>query len=130
MTRDDIFNKVRDVLVDALAVDEDEVTPTASLVGDLGAESIDFLDIVFQLEKAFGVKIGQGELFPEGANITQDPRYVENGLVTADGLAQLKSKLPHVDFDEFAKKPEVARVINVFTVQTIVNFMARKLNVA
>ncbi len=130
MTRDDIFAKVRDVLVDALAVDEDEVTPTASLVGDLGAESIDFLDIVFQLEKAFGVKIGQGELFPEGANITQDPRYVVNGKVTPDGLEQLKSKLPHVDFEEFAKDPEVARVINVFTVQTIVNFMARKVNVA
>ncbi|HPO93348.1 MAG TPA: acyl carrier protein [Phycisphaerales bacterium] len=130
MTRDEIFGKVRDVLVDALAVDEEEVTPNASLVGDLGAESIDFLDIVFQLEKSFNVKIAQGELFPEGANITQDPRYVVDGRVTPDGLAQLKSRLPHVDFTEFAKDPQVGKVINVFTVQTIVNFMARKLNVA
>ncbi|HNB60938.1 MAG TPA: acyl carrier protein [Phycisphaerales bacterium] len=130
MTRDEIFGKVRDVLVDALAVDEEEVTPNASLVGDLGAESIDFLDIVFQLEKSFNVKIAQGELFPEGANITQDPRYVVDGRVTPDGLAQLKGRLPHVDFTEFAKDPQVGKVINVFTVQTIVNFMARKLNVA
>lgn len=130
MTRDDIFGKVRDVLVDALAVDDDEVTPTASLVADLGAESIDFLDIVFQLEKTFNVKIAQGELFPEGANITQDPRFVTDGRVTPDGIAQLQAKLPHVDFSGFAKDPQIAKVINVFTVQTIVNFMARKLGVA
>lgn len=127
MNRDEIFSKVRDVLVEALAVDEDEVTPTASLVGDLGAESIDFLDIVFQLEKTFNIKIGQGELFPEGANITQDPRFVQNGLVTADGIAALSARLPHVDFASFAKDPQVGKVINTFTVDSIVNFLDRKL---
>lgn len=129
-TQEEIYDKIKSSLVDALGVDDDEVTPEATLTGDLGAESIDFLDIVFQLEKAFGVKIAQGELFPEGANITQDPRFVVGGKVTPDGLAQLQAKLPHVDFAEFAKDPEVAKVINVFKVQTIVNFMARKLNVA
>src|SRR5438067_482751 len=84
MTREDIFDKVRDVLVDALAVDEDEVKPTSTLTRDLGAESIDFLDIVFKLEQAFGFKIGQGELFPEG--VTQDPDYVRDGKVTAKGI--------------------------------------------
>lgn len=125
--REEIFSTVRDVLVDALAVDEEEVTPQASLVGDLGAESIDFLDIVFQLEKAFNIKIAQGELFPEGANITQDPRYVADGKVTPDGIAQLRSKLPHVDFAAFERDPRVANVINVFTVDTIVTFIERKL---
>ena len=64
-TRDEIFDKVRSALVDALGVDEDDVTPNATMVGDLGAESIDFLDIVFRLEKAFNIKISRGELFPE-----------------------------------------------------------------
>jgi len=125
MTRDDIFAKVRDVLVDALAVEEEEVTPSASLVGDLGAESIDFLDIVFQLERAFGVKIAQGELFPEG--VAQDPKFVKDGMVTAEGLAGLKSRLPHVDFSTFEKDPRVTNVAKVFTVDTLVNFVEKKL---
>lgn len=125
MTRDEIFSKVRDVLVDALAVDDDEVTPSASLINDLGAESIDFLDIVFKLEQAFGIKIAQGELFPEG--VTQDPRYVKDGMVTAEGLAALRARLPHVDFTAFEKDPRVSKVASLFTVETIVRFIEGKL---
>ncbi len=77
MTRDEIFDKVREVLVDALGVDDDEVTAQATLVNDLEAESIDFLDIAFKLEQAFGFKIAQGELFPEG--VQQNPEYVQAG---------------------------------------------------
>ena len=80
MTRDEIYKKVQGVLVDALGVDEDEVTPTATLRGDLGAESIDFLDIVFRLEKAFGIKIPRGEMFPE--DLFTNAAYVQNGRIT------------------------------------------------
>ncbi len=125
LTRDEIFSKVRDVLVDALAVDEDEVSANASLVGDLGAESIDFLDIVFKLEQAFGFKIGQGELFPE--NVAQDPRYVKEGKVTAEGIAALKSRLPHLDFAKWEQNPEITKVAQLFTVETIVKFVEKKL---
>lgn len=98
-SREDIEADVRDVLVDALGVDEDDVVPTATLKGDLGAESIDYLDIVFRLEKKFSTtekpfKIAQGELFPE--NLMTDPTLVENGKVTAKGLALLKEKVPHL----------------------------------
>jgi acyl carrier protein len=125
MTRDEIFSKVRDVLVDALAVDEDEVTSEARLTSDLGAESIDFLDIVFKLEQAFGFKIAQGELFPE--NVTQDPRYVRDGKVTPEGLTALKARLPHADFSAFEADPQMAKVAEVFTVDTLVNFVQKKL---
>ena len=125
MTRDEIFSKVRDVLVDALAVDDEEVTATASLINDLGAESIDFLDIVFKLEQAFGIKIAQGELFPEG--VTQDPKFVKDGMVTAEGLVAMKAKLPHVDFAGFEKDPRISKVASVFTVDTIVKFVEGKL---
>ncbi len=125
MSRDDIFEKVQGVLVEALGVDDDEVTPEASLAGDLGAESIDFLDIVFQLEQAFGFKIQQGELFPE--NVTQDPDFVQDGLVTAKGLATLKERLPHIDFAALEADPQVTRVAQVFTVDALVNFCERKL---
>lgn len=125
MTRDEIFEKVQETLVDALGVDDDEVTPEAVLTRDLEAESIDFLDIVFKLEQAFGFKIEQGELFPD--NVAQDPDYVQDGLVTPKGIAALKEKLPHVDFSGFEADPQVAKVGDIFTVDAVVNFVERKL---
>lgn len=125
MTRDEIFEKVQGVLVEALGVDEDEVTPDASLAADLGAESIDFLDIVFQLEQAFGFKIQQGELFPE--NVTQDPEFVQDGKVTPKGLTALRERLPHINFSSLEADPQISRVAKVFTVDALVNFCERKL---
>jgi acyl carrier protein len=125
MTRDEIYTKVRDVLVDALAVDEDEVAPDATLTGDLGAESIDFLDIVFKLEQAFGFKITQGELFPE--NVQQDPQFVQDGKVTPKGIATLKERLPHADFTALEKDPQIGKVGEIFTVDSLVRFVERKL---
>ena len=85
-TKDEIYEKIKVALVEALGVDEDEVQPEATLVGDLGAESIDFLDIVFRLEKAFEIKIPRGELFPE--DVLTDPKYVQDGRVTELGLSR------------------------------------------
>jgi acyl carrier protein len=132
LSRDEIYQKVKEVLVDALGVDDDEVTPNATLKGDLGAESIDFLDIVFRLEKAFTTdsskpfKIPRGELFPE--NLLNDPQYVQNGRVTPVGLAELKKRMPHSDFSEFEKDPEVSKMESLFTVDTIVNYLQGKLS--
>ena len=125
MTRDEILAKVRTVLVEALAVDEDEVTPQAVLTRDLGAESIDFLDVVFRLEHAFGFKIGQGELFPE--NVQQDTRFVKDGKVTPEGLVALKQRLPHADFAALELDPKVAKVGEIFTVDSVVRFVEKKL---
>jgi acyl carrier protein len=125
MTRDEIYTKVRDVLVDALAVDEDEVTPQATLTGDLGAESIDFLDIVFKIEQAFGFKIAQGELFPE--NVQNDPEFVRDGKVTPKGIAALKDRMPHADFTALERDPEIGKVGEIFTVDSLVRFVERKL---
>lgn len=125
MTRDEIYAKVKDLLVDALAVDEDEVTPEARLTTDLGAESIDFLDIVFKLQQTFGITIPQGELFPEG--VAQNAEFVKDGRVTASGIAGLKAKLPHVDFSSWEKDPVLKTVASVFTVTTLVNYVERKL---
>jgi len=126
MTRDEIFEKVREVLVDALAVDDDEVTSSASLTRDLGAESIDFLDIGFKLEQAFGFKIEQGELFPD--QVTQDPEFVRDGKVTEKGLAALKEKMPHADFSVLDEDPQVTRVAEIFTVEALVKFVENKLD--
>jgi len=94
-TYDEIFEKVQVTLVDALGVDEEDVTQEATLQGDLGAESIDFLDIVFRLERNFGIKIPRGELFPE--NLVADPEWVSDGKLTGKGMSELKSRLPYAD---------------------------------
>lgn len=125
MSRDEILDKVREVLVDALGVDDDEVTPTATLTTDLGAESIDFLDIVFKLEQAFGFKIEQGELFPD--NVAQDPEFVQDGKVTDKGLKALQERLPHADFSKLADDRRVDNVGEIFTVEALVKFVERKL---
>jgi acyl carrier protein len=123
--KDEIFCSVQEILVDALSVDEDEVTPEATLTGDLGAESIDFLDIVFRLEKTFDIKIPRGELFPE--NLLTDEKYVQNGRFTEEGLAELRSRMPFADLEVFAASPEVKKFSTVFTVQMICNYIESKL---
>lgn len=125
-SRDEIFEKVQETLVDALGVDDDEVTEEATLVDDLGAESIDFLDIVFRLEKNFGIKIPRGELFPE--NLAADASFVDDGKVTAEGIATLKEKMPHADIESFADDPKVENIQSLFTVNMITNFVENKLN--
>jgi acyl carrier protein len=124
-SRDEIFEKVQETLVDALGVDDDEVTEEATLVDDLGAESIDFLDIVFRLEKNFGIKIPRGELFPD--NLAADASFVDDGKVTAEGIATLKEKMPHADIDSFANDPKVENIQSLFTVSMITNFVENKL---
>lgn len=124
-SKSEIFSKVQEALVDALGVDEDEVTPTATLQGDLGAESIDFLDIVFRLEKAFGIKIERGELFPE--DILTNTDYVEEGNVNAAGLAALKERMPFADLTKFAADPNVTNLGKQLTVQDMCNFVEHKL---
>ena len=125
MTQEEVFEKVREVLVEALGVDDDEVVSDATLTGDLGAESIDFLDIVFRLEKAFDIKISQGELFPD--NVLQDPEYVQDGKVTDKGLEELKKRMPHADFSNFENDPDVNKVGEIFTVDAVVKFVQAKL---
>lgn len=125
MTRDEVIDKVREVLVDALGVDDDEVTPEAKLVEDLGAESIDFLDIVFRLEKAFGIKIDQKEMFPE--DVLNDPQYVKDGKVTDEAMEELAKRLPHVDLAAFDKDRNVESFSNVFTVDAVVKFVQSRL---
>ena len=122
ISRDEIFKKVQDVLVNALGVDEEEVTPQATLRGDLGAESIDFLDIVFRLEKAFGIKIPRNEMFPE--DVVTNATYVQNGKVTPAGLEELKRRMPHMDLSALEKDPDINKM--QFTVDTIVNYIETK----
>jgi acyl carrier protein len=125
LSHDEIFEKVKDVLVDALGVDEEDVTPGATLRGDLGAESIDFLDIVFRLEKAFSIKIPRGELFPEQL----DPAFVQDNKLNDAGLAEVRRRMPDADLSELESTRDVALIANLFSVQDIVRYLEKKLAV-
>jgi acyl carrier protein len=129
MNRDEIIQQVQEVLIDALGVDDDEVTNEATLMGDLGAESIDFLDIVFRLEKTFGIKIPREELFP-AENLMNNPDFVQNGKLTEKGLAELREKMPHTDITGFVDDPDINKLGDLFTVNAIVNYIEGKLNAA
>jgi acyl carrier protein len=114
------------VLVEALGVDEDDVTPSATLQGDLGAESIDFLDIVFRLEREFGIKIPRGELFPDSIFEGQAD-LLQDGRVTDRGLVELRSRMPYVDLDHFERDRRLGAVADLFTVELIVRYVRWKL---
>lgn len=124
--QEEIYTKVSATLMEALNVDEEEIKPTATLQGDLGAESIDFLDIVFRLEREFGIKIPRGELFPE-AIFQGDPEFVQNGRVTEKGLAELRARMPYADLSTFEKNPEVRAISDLFTVDMITRYIQGKL---
>jgi acyl carrier protein len=126
MSHDEVYAKVQDTLIDALGVDDDEVTEDARLMEDLGAESIDFLDIVFRLEKSFEIKIPREELFP-GDDVFSNGEYVSDGQVTEAGLATLREQMAHVDLTEFEKNPDVNRIGDLFTVNSIVTYVETKI---
>ena len=125
-TIEEVFEKVREALVDALGVDEEEVTKDATLVGDLGAESIDFLDIVFRLEKTFEIEITRAELFPE--DILTNAEYVEDGKVTATGVSELKKRMPFADLTKFEANPLVQEFQNLLTVNDMCRYVLSKVS--
>src|SRR5438132_940021 len=126
-TQEEIYSKVSATLIEALNVDEEEIKPSSTLQGDLGAESIDFLDIVFRLEREFGIKIPRGELFPE-AIFQGDPEFVQNGRVTDRGLVELRQRLPFADLSQFEKNPDLAGISDLFTVEMITRYIQGKLS--
>ena len=127
-SKEEIFEKVQAALVDALGVDDDEVTPDATLVGDLGAESIDFLDIVFRLEKAFDINIDRAEMFPE--DILTNAEYVQDGKVTPAGIEVLKERMAFADLTKFEADPVVQNFGTLLTVSDLCRYVESTVGVA
>jgi acyl carrier protein len=122
-----VYDKIATVLVEALNVDQNEIQPAATLQGDLGAESIDFLDIVFRLEREFAIKIPRDELFPESI-FKGSSEFVSDGKVTDEGMSHLRSEMPYADLDGFDHDRRVTAVHDLFTVDLITRYVAWKLS--
>lgn len=122
-----IYVKISRALTESLNVDEEDLTPNATLQGDLGAESIDFLDIVFRLEHEFGIKIPRGELFPESL-FQGAPEFVQEGRVTDQGMVELRSRMPFADLEAFDKDRRLSAVSDLFTVNLLTRYVEWKLS--
>ena len=114
------------MIVHALGVEEGDVTPSATLIGDLGAESIDFLDIVFRLEREFGIKVPRGELFIEQA-VLSNARGARDGPMTEENLAALRSQMPYADLTELDRVRLLDKLTDLFTVGLLVRYVTWKL---
>lgn len=129
MTRDEVRSAVNEAVVGALGVDADDVQPGVTLLGDLGAESIDLLDILFRLERKVGVKIQAADLgaYVQGG-IPDDEFGDENEIITSRGLAQLKKVMPQINTDELAGKLQASQVMSHFTVDNLTEMVAQRAN--
>lgn len=126
ISKEEILEGVKEVLVEALAAEPEDVNPEATLVDDLGAESIDLLDIVFNMEKRFEIKIDRNELIPE--DLLNNPKFVQEGKLTSEGLDELKQRIPNANLESFSKNPMVQNLAKVLTVQDLCDIVANKLN--
>jgi acyl carrier protein len=122
----EVYTRVASVLAESLGADEEAITPVARLHGDFGADSIDLLDIVFRLEREFGIDIDRDELFPSSI-FQRDAGFVQDGKLTDRGLVRLRSQLPYADLNSFAGDRRVSAIPDLFTVGLVTRFIAWKL---
>ncbi len=126
LSRDEISGRVVEALVQALGASRSDVTPGASLAGDLEAESIDFLDIVFRLEKEFGIEIARGELFPQ--ELLRDAALVANGRLTEAGVEELRRRFAFTDVSALTPGASVDDLMNdLLTVGLVIDYVESKL---
>jgi acyl carrier protein len=122
----EIHTRIARVLTQSLNVDENQVEPWATLQGDLGAESIDMLDITFRLEREFDIRIPRGELFPESL-FHGDPEFVQGGRVTDAGMRELRASMPYADLGAFDRDRSLTGIPDLFTVDLVIRYVAWKL---
>lgn len=114
----DVYPKVREIVADVLVIDEDEVSLNSRLIADLGAESIDFLDLVFQLEKEFKIKIPRGQLEKNARGDLPEAEFEKGGVLTSQGLVALQNYLSEIPADQFKANMKVNEIPMLFTVET------------
>lgn len=115
---DNVYPKVQEIIADVLVIDEADVSLNSRLIADLGAESIDFLDLVFQLEKEFSVKIPRGQLEKNARGTLSEEEFESAGVLTAEGMAALKNYLSEVPDEYFTPNLKVNEIPMLFTVET------------
>lgn len=127
MKEEEIIEKLKECIVEALGVEKEEITLDSSLIEDLGAESIDLLDLVFRLEQTFGIKISRGEIEEEARKVLKGEEFEKNGFLTPKAIEELKKRLPEVPPEKFKSKMKVDEIPILFTVRTFLQLVKKKL---
>ncbi|WED42604.1 acyl carrier protein [Legionella cardiaca] len=128
MNVESVYPKVREIIADVLVIDEEEVSLNSRLIADLGAESIDFLDLVFQLEKEFSIKIPRGQLEKNARGDLAEDEFEKGGVLTADGMQALKNYLSEVPAEYFKANLKVNEIPTLFTVETFCKLVVVAVN--
>ncbi|KTD17614.1 acyl carrier protein [Legionella jordanis] len=118
MNVESLYPKVREIIADVLVIDEEEISLNSRLISDLGAESIDFLDLVFQLEKEFSIKIPRGQLEKNARGDLAEDEFEKGGVLTAKGMQALRNYLSEVPAEHFKANMKVNEIPTLFTVET------------
>ncbi|MES2299577.1 MAG: phosphopantetheine-binding protein [Pseudomonadota bacterium] len=121
----EVEDAVRAIVAQSLAIGIDQVIPTASLIEELGAESLDFLDIVFQMERSYGIQITRGELERAARGDMTDEQFAPGGIISDAGLERLRSLMPEVAH-RIRPGLHPAQILSLFTVQTLARLVAGK----
>ena len=122
---DAVFPKVAETMADALGCEIEDIKPNVSLIEGLDAESIDFLDMVFRLERAFKVKIPRGKIVENARGTLTEAEFEQNGIVTDVGLKQLRDSLSEVPADRFKTPTKVKDIPRLFTPETFCKLVIR-----
>ena len=128
MSIESVYPKVREIIADVLVIDEEEISKNNRLIADLGAESIDFLDLVFQLEKEFGIKIPRGQLEKNARGTLAEDEFEKGGVLTTKGMQVLKDYLNEVPAEYFKANLKVNEIPMLFTVETFCKLVVSALN--
>lgn len=128
MNIESVYPKVREIIADVLVIDEEDVSLNSRLISDLGAESIDFLDLVFQLEKQFNIKIPRGQLEKNARGDLAEDEFEKGGVLTPRGMQALKNYLIEVPADYFKANMKVNEIPMLFTVETFCKLIANALS--
>ncbi|MDI9818718.1 MULTISPECIES: acyl carrier protein [unclassified Legionella] len=128
MNIDSVYPKVREIIADVLVIDEEEIALNSRLIADLGAESIDFLDLVFQLEKEFSIKIPRGQLEKNARGDLAEDEFEKGGVITAKGMQALKNYLSEVPAENFKANMKVNEIPMLFTVETFCKLIIAAVN--
>lgn len=127
MTVESVYPKVKNIVADVLVIDESDVALNKRLISDLGAESIDFLDLVFQLEREFNIKIPRGQLEKNARGHLSQSEFEQAGVVTANGMQALRQYFNEVPAEYFSATMKVSEIPTLFTVETFCKLVVHAL---
>lgn len=121
----EVAAKVRQIVAEALALDPSTVKNESLLMTDLGAESLDYLDIVFKIERTFGIQITRGEIQKAAQGDMSDEEFAPAGVVSDKGLERLRELLPEAN-DRIVPGLRPVQILALFSVQTFIRMVEVK----